>query len=211
MTMKRNAPSADLRRAPRQARAQATVESLYGAVARIVATEGADALTSNRIAEVAGVSIGSFYQYFPDRDALVRAMIDDGRARAMAGIREAMPAATARNEPLAEIVRGFVRLYLAAFGGTDPAIVPLQAFAWRMADDGGVVAGMRAAAEEIGLLLEALPQGDAPNPARLFVLTRAFTGVVRAAMLEGSPLAGSRLLEDELVRLCMDGITAGPR
>lgn len=211
MTTKRNTPSVDLRRAPRQARAQATVGSLYGAVARIIATEGVDALTSNHIAEVAGVSIGSFYQYFPDRDALIRAMIDNSRARAMAGICEAMRAATVRNESLAEIVRGFVRLYLSAFGGTDPALVPLQAFAWRMADEGGVVAGMRAAAEEIGLLLQALPHTDAPSPARLFVLTRAFTGVVRAAMLEGSPLAGSRLLEDELVRLCVDAIAPDPR
>lgn len=208
MTTKRSAPSADVRRAPRQARAQATVESLYGAVARIVATEGAEALTSNRIAEVAGVSIGSFYQYFPDRDALVRAMIEDGRDRAMAGIREALRSAAARNERPAQIVRDFVRLYLAAFGGTDPALASLQVFAWRMADEGGVVGGMRAAAEEIGLLLQALPHTEAPSPARLFVLTRAFTGVVRAAMLEGSPLAGSRLLEDELVRLCLDAIAA---
>lgn len=57
------------RRSPRQERSQFTVDAIFEAVARIVATQGEDALTTNRIAEVAGVSVGSLYQYFPSKEA----------------------------------------------------------------------------------------------------------------------------------------------
>src|SRR5215475_6633708 len=58
------------RRQPRQRRALLTVEAILDAVARIVTREGVDAVTTNRVAEVAGVSIGSVYQYFPDKRAI---------------------------------------------------------------------------------------------------------------------------------------------
>lgn len=46
------------------------------AAARIVASEGVDALNTNRVAEVAGVGIGSLYQYFPSKEALLGAVIE---------------------------------------------------------------------------------------------------------------------------------------
>jgi AcrR family transcriptional regulator len=62
------------RRRPRQRRALQTVDSILDAVIRILKREGSKALTTNRIAEVAGVSIGSVYQYFPDKDAIFTAL-----------------------------------------------------------------------------------------------------------------------------------------
>jgi AcrR family transcriptional regulator len=58
------------RRKPRQQRSQQTVEAILGAVVRILKRESAQAVTTNNIAEVAGVSIGSVYQYFPDKRAI---------------------------------------------------------------------------------------------------------------------------------------------
>ncbi|MFT4046015.1 MAG: TetR/AcrR family transcriptional regulator [Solimonas sp.] len=62
------------RKQPRQARAQATVEAILEAAARILASEGYAAMSTNRVAERAGVSVGSLYQYFPNKDALVAAL-----------------------------------------------------------------------------------------------------------------------------------------
>jgi AcrR family transcriptional regulator len=62
------------RKAPRQARSQATVEAILEAAARILAGEGYAAMSTNRVAETAGVSVGSLYQYFPNKDALVAAL-----------------------------------------------------------------------------------------------------------------------------------------
>lgn len=62
------------RRNPRQARAQATVEAIQQATLQILEAEGLARLTTNRIAERAGVSIGTLYQYFADRDAILAAI-----------------------------------------------------------------------------------------------------------------------------------------
>jgi len=63
-----------VRRQPTQRRARQTVEAILDAVARILKREGVKAVTTNRIAEVAGVSIGSVYQYFPDKRAIFIAL-----------------------------------------------------------------------------------------------------------------------------------------
>src|SRR5580693_3733530 len=62
------------RRQPKQRRALETVDAVLDAVLRILKREGAAAVTTNRIAEVAGVSIGSLYQYFPDKRAIFDAL-----------------------------------------------------------------------------------------------------------------------------------------
>jgi AcrR family transcriptional regulator len=59
-----------------QERSRSTVDALLEATARILMKEGYDRASTNRIAEVAGVSIGSLYQYFPSKEALVAAVID---------------------------------------------------------------------------------------------------------------------------------------
>src|SRR5271154_3018390 len=69
----RSAKSA-VRRRPQQRRARQTVEAVLDAVVRILKREGFQAVTTNRIAEVAGVSIGSIYQYFPDKRAIFVAL-----------------------------------------------------------------------------------------------------------------------------------------
>ena len=64
------------RRAPKQQRSRQTVEAVLEAVQRVVRRHGAEAITTNRVAEAAGVSIGSLYQYFPDKQAIFMALHD---------------------------------------------------------------------------------------------------------------------------------------
>lgn len=59
-----------------QSRSRATVDALIEATARVLRKEGYDRASTNRIASVAGVSIGSLYQYFPSKEALVAAVIE---------------------------------------------------------------------------------------------------------------------------------------
>jgi AcrR family transcriptional regulator len=63
-----------LRRAPQQARSRARVRRLLESADEIVATEGFAALTVRRLADAADVRIGTIYQFFPDKDALVDAL-----------------------------------------------------------------------------------------------------------------------------------------
>ncbi|NLS17527.1 TetR/AcrR family transcriptional regulator [Rhizobium sp. P40RR-XXII] len=64
------------RREPKQERSRHSVEAILEAVQRVVNRHGAKAITTNRIAEAAGVSIGSLYQYFPDKQAIFAALHD---------------------------------------------------------------------------------------------------------------------------------------
>lgn len=72
--MKAKAAKRAVRREPKQGRSRQTVEAVLDAVIRVLKREGFEAITTNRIAEVAGVSIGSVYQYFPDKAAIFAAL-----------------------------------------------------------------------------------------------------------------------------------------
>lgn len=76
--MTRTSPNAPLapRKAPLQRRSAATVDAILEAAARILETRGPDGYTTNAVAALAGVSIGSLYQYFPNRDALTARLIE---------------------------------------------------------------------------------------------------------------------------------------
>jgi AcrR family transcriptional regulator len=66
----------DARKQPTQRRSTATVEAILEAAARILETTGLPGYTTNAVAQRAGVSVGSLYQYFPNRDALTAALIE---------------------------------------------------------------------------------------------------------------------------------------
>jgi AcrR family transcriptional regulator len=68
-------PKTAPRRPPKQERSQETVAVLIEATERVLTKEGYRAATTNRIAEVAGVSIGTLYHYFPTKEALIEALV----------------------------------------------------------------------------------------------------------------------------------------
>ena len=72
--MKLNPRGIEVRRKPAQKRAQMTVQAMLDAATKLVKRGGASVVTTNRIAETAGVSIGSVYQYFPNKRAIFIAL-----------------------------------------------------------------------------------------------------------------------------------------
>jgi AcrR family transcriptional regulator len=68
------------RKVPRQQRSSATVEAILEAAARILERGGLDALNTNSVAAMAGVSVGSLYQYFPGKEALLAELVRKWRA-----------------------------------------------------------------------------------------------------------------------------------
>lgn len=63
------------RKLPRQERAKATVEAIISAAAQVLVEQGYEGATTARVADRAGVSVGSLYQYFPNKEALVADLI----------------------------------------------------------------------------------------------------------------------------------------
>jgi AcrR family transcriptional regulator len=133
-------PATELRKAPRQERAGATFEAILEAAARILSSDGPRGLTTNRVARRAGVSVGSLYQYFPNKHAIVRALLERQLARA-AALRP--PDLDDASLPLEARVRAAVEWHFAAYG-----------------EDPGLARSLRA-------LAEALPEGQRGEVAAL--------------------------------------------
>jgi AcrR family transcriptional regulator len=91
------------RKSPVQRRSAQTVETVLEAAARILETDGLAAYTTNAVAERAGVSIGSLYQYFPNRDALTVALIERETAQLVADIESASLVESSRGCVLAMV------------------------------------------------------------------------------------------------------------
>jgi AcrR family transcriptional regulator len=80
-------PATTPRKLPQQDRSRVTVEAILEATTRILVEEGYDKANTNRIAERAGISIGSLYQYFPNKESLMTALMEQ-HAREMATLIE---------------------------------------------------------------------------------------------------------------------------
>jgi AcrR family transcriptional regulator len=96
------------RKRPSQTRSQETVRAILTAAARVFAAQGYAGATTNRIADAAGVSIGSLYEYFPNKDALLMALMEAHIAEGDAILARAGAAARAAGLPLDAVVRRFV-------------------------------------------------------------------------------------------------------
>jgi AcrR family transcriptional regulator len=184
-------------RRPKQYRAQKTVEAILDAVTRVLAKGGATAVTTNRIAEIAGVSIGSVYQYFPDKGAIFSAL-HDRHVEEMSRLveRTLVEHAAASLEAL---IRALVEAVVAAHA-TDPALYELLRvvphvpgapdFAVRLR--GALRLALAARASELGRRrdLDAL----------LFVVTNQIDSLCHAAVLRRPPRLSLAAAKDEAVR-----------
>jgi len=73
---------------PRQQRSAATVDAIFAATVQILEREGQEAFNTNRVASVAGVSIGTLYQYFADKDGILLGLAEREAARIRCAIME---------------------------------------------------------------------------------------------------------------------------
>ena len=107
------------RKSGSQKRSKAMVETLLDATARVLVRDGYDRASTNRIAEKAGVSVGSLYQYFPNKEALVAALVARHNRELIELVREAVKEVASLDlaTALRELVRAAVDAHL-----VDPAL-----------------------------------------------------------------------------------------
>jgi len=113
------APSTKPRKSASQARSRLTVDALLEATARVLVKEGYDRASTNRIAATAGVSVGSLYQYFPNKESLVAALVARHNREMLDVVRAAL--AEVASQPLSVAVRELVRATIEAHQ-VDPAL-----------------------------------------------------------------------------------------
>ena len=195
------------RKGPKQQRAKATVEAILDATVRVLEREGSDAATTSRIAEVAGVSVGTLYQYYANRDAILDALQDREFERAstmMSRILARDAYATDRDVARA-VVHGLLELH-----GAAPTLHRLL-----------VVEGLRVTPTErvqafdmriIAVIRSflALAQGRVRRKnidAAAFVVYQAVRASMLACLLERPPGLDSDTLVDEITDLVLRYLT----
>jgi AcrR family transcriptional regulator len=107
------APDPQLRRTPQQERSRRRVEEVLAAADAVLAADGAEALSTTRVAADAGISIGSLYQWFPNKESILEALalryVDDFTALA----RELADRATEKpfDDPVGEMLTAFAAAF----------------------------------------------------------------------------------------------------
>lgn len=100
-----------MRKEPRQARSRATTDAILDAAARILGERGWAGLTTNAVAEVAGVSIGSLYQYFPNKLALIEAVRRRHLDEVLSVLRAAADRRATRVQRVGALVDGMIAVH----------------------------------------------------------------------------------------------------
>lgn len=181
------------RRTPRQARAASTIDAILDATLQLLEAEGPERLTTNRIAARAGVSIGTIYQYFRDRNDLLAALAERRANAVRDGIADLVI-----SPPGSGAVRAIVQALTRSFEDSPRARATLLGAMNRRGGDGALQRHHQAFLASI--------KGKADlnldlTPERAFVLTHAPISLLRAAAAEPELGLDPSALEDELVRL----------
>jgi AcrR family transcriptional regulator len=192
------------RKSPTQQRSRATVDAIVDATARVLVRDGYDALSTNRVAQEAGVSVGSLYQYFPGKEALVAAVMERYASRLQENIAERMksapPAATAE-----DVATEMIRAMLVA----QQAEPRLHRALVEQVPRIGALRRLHELFSNYELLVEAwllenadrIEVQDAKMAA--FVLVAAVEGLVNRATLDRPDLVASGRLEEQILRLVL--------
>ncbi|MDN6860115.1 TetR/AcrR family transcriptional regulator [Pseudomonas sp. CAN2814] len=195
----------DSRRLPRQARAMEKVELILEASRRILDRDGLDGFTTNHVAELAGVSVGTLYQYFPNKDRVLDELARRELAQLASGV---MAALTDHPEetPGARI-RAVIHAAVSAYGGRTGAHRALMHYLLTRGG-GSPLPGLRG-----NIIAHLISHGVAGadqhlrslDEAQAFVLAHAVSGVLRAMLEDPETLRPERRqgIEDELVQLVL--------
>ena len=195
------------RKTPVQARSTVTVEAISEATIQVLLGHGAERLTTTRVAERAGVSVGTLYQYYPNKQSLLFAVLEHHLNRVAARVEAACQSAC--HMPLAEMIRRMVE----AFVDAKMERVDISAALYRVsADVGGpelikrVGQRLRKAVEE---MFQTAPDVQLPpDKFAIDMMLAAMAGIMRS-MLEARPSPATvRKSREQLVLLCQSYMSA---
>lgn len=175
----------EARKRPRQSRAQATVDAILEATIQVLLAEGVSRLTTTRVAERAGVSVGTMYQYFPQKQALLFALLRRQMEKTAATIAAACE--RCRGQSLAVMADALVADFLNAKTTDMNVARALYAVAVDLDTDELLSEFARANQAAIKGLLETACDGTFDDPGAVaFALRATLSGAARAVVRPGS-------------------------
>jgi AcrR family transcriptional regulator len=191
----------EARKTPVQARSTFTVEAIFEAAIQVLLELGSDRLTTTRVAARAGVSVGTLYQYYPNKQALLFAILSLHLGQVQDAVEEACTAHHGR--PLPVMMEAVVTAFVDAKMRRPEVAMALYGLA---AELGGAAVVRKITKRGSAALVKMLKGApgvmfeDAEFTAMM--LFAAMAGSTRAVLEAGAPPKMVRMLRRELVMLC---------
>ena len=195
------------RKTPIQTRATVTVGAISEATIQVLLTQGADRLTTTRVAERAGVSVGTLYQYYPNKQSLLFAALEDHLNKVTTAVEAACE--QAHHKPLSEMIKNVVEAFVDAKMDRADISVALYQIA---ANVGGPAlikkAGQRQRKALETMLQTASDTESQPDRFSIDTMCAAMAGAMRSMLEAGASSAMVRKMREQLVLLCQSYMTA---
>lgn len=195
------------RKMPVQTRATVTVGAICEATIQVLLSHGADRLTTTRVADRAGVSVGTLYQYYPNKQSLLFAVFEDH----MDKVAQAVEAASvdACHKPMSEMIRRVVE----AFVDVKMNRADISVALYKVAPDVGGPALVKQTGQRLrkaieAMLLTASDQKRSPDRFAIDMMLSAMSGAMRSALEAGASPAMFRKVREHLVLLCQSYMAA---
>ena len=189
------------RKTPRQARSVATVDAIFEATIQVLLADGARGLTTSRVAERAGVSVGTMYQYFPHKQSLLYAVLQQHLAAVAGAVESAC--LQHRGQPVAAMIEGLVKAYVDAKTANVEVSRALFLVAVEL-DTAELVSGMSKRIHDatVHLLASAADARFDDLPAVTFTLLAALAGNTRTVFERGAKPAQVKVLRSQVTTMC---------
>jgi AcrR family transcriptional regulator len=189
------------RKTPIQARSAVTVEAICEATIQVLLSHGADRLTTTRVADRAGVSVGTLYQYYPNKQALLFAVFEDHMNKVAQAVETAC--ADALHRPMSQMIR----LVVEAFVDIKMQRADISVALYKVAPDVGGPALVKQTGHRLRKAIEAmlLTAPDlqlSPDRFPIDMMLSAMSGAMRSALEVGASSAMFRKVREHLVLLC---------
>jgi AcrR family transcriptional regulator len=195
------------RKTPIQARSTVTVEAISEAAIQVLLTHGVERFTTTRVAERAGVSVGTLYQYYPNKRSLLFGVLEHHMNNVAARVEAACESAS--HKPLAEMVKDMVEAFVDAKMERADISVAL----YRVSADVGGPALIKRMSQRsrkaVEAMLQTTPDAESP-PDKIIIDTMlaAMAGAIRS-LLEAAPSPATvRKSREQLVLLCQSYMAA---
>lgn len=195
------------RKTPVQARSTVTVEAISEATIQVLLSHGAERLTTTRIADRAGVSVGTLYQYFPNKQSLLYAVFEDHLEKVASAVEAACDHAC--HQPL----EGMIRQVVEAFVDAKMERMDISVALYRVSADVGGPKLMDKIRQRFRnaiatMLQTATDRESLPDKFAIDLMLAAMSGAMRSALEAGASKQTFRRLREHLVLLCQSYMSA---
>jgi AcrR family transcriptional regulator len=195
------------RKTPVQARSTVTVQAICEATIQVLLSHGAERLTTTRVAQRAGVSVGTLYQYYPNKRSLLFAVLENHLNKVAARVEAVCRSAS--HKPLAEMVKEMVE----AFVDAKMERADISTALYRVSTEVGGPAlvkriGQRSRKAVEATLETATDIKTPPDKLAVEIMLSAMAGTMRSLLETGPSPATVRKAREQLVLLCQSYMAA---